>query len=155
MGSAQIQQSAKPVYPEGTMFVQFDPTAFVADPVLVQELEKRAAPVDCSHERILFEQDEPSIGLYIVHGGKVTMAISAEGQTIMQVETGPGSLLGLPGIIGNQPYSMTAHAQAGAQVFFISREDFTALMADNPQLSFKILQVLAAEVRTARQALHG
>ena len=135
--------------------MQFDPTAFVADPELIQELEKRATAVDCRTGRILFEQNEPSIGLYILHSGKATMAIRDDaGQLIMQVDTGAGALLGLPGLIGNQPYSMTAIAQAGAEVFFISREDFSALMASNPQLSFKILQVLAAEVRTARRALY-
>jgi CRP-like cAMP-binding protein len=134
--------------------VQFDPTAFVADPELVQELEKRATPVDCRAQRILFEQGDPVVGLYILHSGKATMSISADDQIVMETETGAGALLGLPGLIGNQPYSMTAVAHAGAQVFFISREEFTALMTANPQLSLKILQVLAAEVRTARRALY-
>lgn len=134
--------------------MQFDPSAFVADPELVQELEKRSTPVDCRFSRILFEQGEAPVGLYILHSGKATMSIAAESHTIMEVETGAGALLGLPGLIGNQPYSMTAVAQPGAQIFFISREDFTALMTANPQLFFKILQVLAAEVRTARRALY-
>jgi CRP-like cAMP-binding protein len=136
------------------VYVQFDPTAFVADPELVQELEKRATPVDCASRRILFEQGEPSVGLYILHSGKATMSIATVNQTIMEVETGAGALLGLPGLIGNQPYSMTAIAQPGSQVFFISRDEFTALMTANPSLSLKILQVLAAEVRTARRALY-
>lgn len=134
--------------------MQFDPTAFVADPELVKELEARATPVDCTSQRILFEQDEPPVGLYIVHSGTATMSIATDGQTIMQVETGAGALLGLPGLIGNQPYSMTATAQPGALVFFISRDEFTALMTANPTLCLKILQVLAAEVRTARRALY-
>ena len=136
------------------MLVQFDPTAFVADPELVKELEKHATLVDCREKRVLFEQNDPSVGLYILHSGTATMTISAQGETIMQVDTVAGALLGLPGLIGNQPYSMTAIAHAGSVVFYISREDFTALMASNPQLSFKILQVLAAEVRTARRALY-
>lgn len=140
--------------PRGPSPVQFDPTAFVADTELVQELEKRATPVDCNSGRVLFDQDEPSVGLYILHSGKATMSITAEGQSVLQIETGPGALLGLPGLIGNQPYSMTAVAQPGAQVFFINREEFTAMMTANPGLSLKILQVLAAEVRTARRALY-
>jgi CRP-like cAMP-binding protein len=136
------------------VFVQFDPSAFVADPELVQELEKKATPVDCPGQRVLFEQGEPAVGLYILHSGSVIMTITAEDHIIMQVEIGPGSLLGLPGLIGNQPYSMTAIAQPGSHVLFISRDEFTALMTANPQFSFKILQVLAAEVRTARRALY-
>lgn len=134
--------------------MQFDPSAFVADPELVKELEMRAAPVDCCSRRILFEQGDPSVGLYTVHSGTVTMSMSAEGQTILEVDTGAGALLGLPGLVGNQPYSMTAVAQPGAKVFFVSRESFTELMTANPSLSLRILQVLAAEVRTARRALY-
>lgn len=136
------------------MFVQFDPSAFVADPDLIHELEKRATPVDCARKRILFEQNEAAVGLYVLHSGTATMSIAAEDHVIMQVDIGPGALLGLPGLIGNQPYSMTAVAHAGARVSFINREDFSSLMATNPGLSFKILQVLAAEVRTARRALY-
>lgn len=134
--------------------MQFDPSAFVADPELVSELERRATLLDCGKRRILFEQNEPSVGLYILNSGKATMTITAEDHIIMQFETGAGALLGLPGLIGNQPYSMTAVAHAGSEVYFIAREDFTNLMATNPSLSFKILQVLAAEVRTARRALY-
>jgi CRP-like cAMP-binding protein len=38
-------------------------------------------------------------------------------------------------------------------VSYVSRDDFAALMRTDPQLSLKILQVLAAEVSSARRAL--
>jgi CRP-like cAMP-binding protein len=38
-------------------------------------------------------------------------------------------------------------------VGFVGRADFFALVQADPLLSLKMLQVLAAEVRTARQAL--
>jgi CRP-like cAMP-binding protein len=136
------------------MFVQFDPAAFVADPELLNELEKRSSPVVCDADRILFEQGETAVGLYILHDGRATLSMTAEGHTVLSVETGPGALLGLPGIIGNQPYSMTGIAHAGADVRFVGREEFTSLMHSNPKLAIKILQVLAAEVRTARSALY-
>ncbi len=79
---------------------------------------------------------------------------SPEGRQILSVQALPGSLLGLPGVIGNQAYSLTASVRAGAQVSFVSSADFSAVMQSNPQLSLKMLQVLAAEVRTARRALY-
>ena len=69
------------------------------------------------------------------------------------VEVVPGSLLGLPALVSDQPYSLSAIARAGAHVSFVSRAEFFALMQAQPALSLKMLQVLAAEVRTARQAL--
>jgi CRP-like cAMP-binding protein len=91
------------------------------------------------------------MALYILEKGEVTLAMSsAEGKPILSFETTAGSLLGLPGLIGNQPYSLTAIAHAGAQVSYIPHDDFTALMQADPPLSLKILLVLAAEVRSAR-----
>ena len=71
----------------------------------------------------------------------------------MQIQAPAGSLLGLPGLIGNQPYTLTAVAQAGARLSFVSREKFTGLMQTDAHLALKILEVLAAEVRSARYAL--
>jgi CRP-like cAMP-binding protein len=65
----------------------------------------------------------------------------------------PSSLLGLPGIIGNVGYSLSASARKGAEVSFLRRDEFMHMMLTEPSVSVAILKVLAAEVRTARQAL--
>jgi CRP-like cAMP-binding protein len=134
--------------------VHFDSTAFVADPELVSALEERSMPVPCDTDRILFHQGDPALGLFILHRGSAMLTMSEGGKQILTVETTSGSLLGLPGIIGNEPYTLTATAAKGAQVSFMSREKFTELMHSDPRLSLKILKVLAAEVRSARSALH-
>ncbi len=135
--------------------VQFDSNAFLADPELIRALTEHATPFVCDTDRVLFHQDDPAGGLFILQEGEVTLSmISLEGQAILSVAAKEGSLLGLPGLISNQPYSLTALARAGARLSFLGRTEFTALMQSNPVLSFKILQVLAAEVRSARNALY-
>jgi CRP-like cAMP-binding protein len=139
----------------GRMFVDLDPSAFLADPELIRALETRATAVPCDADNILFKQDDPPVGVYIIRQGQGSLSMkSPEGRSILSVQALPGSLLGLPGVIGNQPYSLTAAVRAGAQVSFVSSADFFALMQSQPQLSLKMLQVLAAEVRTARRALY-
>ena len=135
--------------------VQLDPTAFLADPELIRALSEHATPIVCDTDRILFQQDDPAAGLYILHKGEATISMtSQQGQTVLSVAAKDGSLLGLPGLISNQPYSLTAVARAGARVSFLGRSEFTTLMESNPPLAFKILQILAAEVRSARNALY-
>ena len=135
--------------------VQLDPTAFVADSELIRALAEHATPIVCDTDRVLFQQDEPAVGLYILLEGEATLSMtSQQGQPLFSVQAKSGSLLGLPGLISNQTYSLTAVAQAGARVSFLGRAEFTTLMESNPPLAFKILQVLAAEVRSARQALY-
>jgi CRP-like cAMP-binding protein len=131
-----------------------DPTAFVADAELVEALTKKAAPFACDTDRVLFRQGDTPAGLFILNGGEVTLSMYApSGETILSFQTSAGSLLGLPGLVSNQPYTLGAVAQAGANISFINREAFTAFMNANPTLALKILQVLAAEVSAARRAI--
>jgi CRP-like cAMP-binding protein len=67
----------------------------------------------------------------------------------------PGSLLGLPGLVGNRPYSLSVFANAGSEVSFVSQQVFSELMLSEPGLSMMILRVLANEVRSARMAMTG
>ncbi len=134
--------------------MQLDPTAFVADPELITVLERKATPLDCASERVLFAQGDPPVGLYILHSGAARLTMhSEEGKPIVSVKAPEGSLLGLPGLVGNQPFTLTATAEAGAVVGFIPRDEFIALMQSEPLVALKILAVLAAEVRSARRAI--
>jgi CRP-like cAMP-binding protein len=134
--------------------VLLDSSAFVADPELVQALRQRSSCIACETDRLLFHQDELPAGLYLLDQGVATLTMnSVDGRVIFSLDVVPGSLLGLPAVVSSHPYSLSAVARAGAQVTFISRADFLAIMQEQPALSLKMLQVLAAEVRTARQAL--
>jgi CRP-like cAMP-binding protein len=50
---------------------------------------------------------------------------------------------------------MTAMVRKSAEVRFVTRADFEDVMQANPSLYPMLLRVLAAEVRTARQAFSG
>jgi CRP-like cAMP-binding protein len=134
--------------------VEFDASAFVADPELVKALENRSKLIPCEADHILFRQGDAPAGLYILRAGEVSLKMnSPRGKSIVSAKVAPGSLLGLPGLIGNAGYTLTAVAHAGAQVCFIERDEFMELMQSDAMISFKILQVLAAEVRSARRAI--
>ncbi|MGA2850278.1 MAG: cyclic nucleotide-binding domain-containing protein [Terracidiphilus sp.] len=134
--------------------LKLDASTFVADPDLIQALKKSSVPVFCAESRVLFLQGDPSVGLYILDSGVVTLTMNSENAVpIVSVRVAPASLLGLPALVGNQPYTLTAIAQSGARLSFITREDFNALMQNDPLMALKVLQVLAAEVRSARNAI--
>jgi CRP-like cAMP-binding protein len=128
-------------------------SAFVADPELVEELEKRATPVAVSAGEVLFHQGDPPSGVYILSKGSAKLTSVTDGDPMLTVRTGAGSLLGVPAVVGTKPYTLTAEALEGAEVSVLSCEDFVRLMHTEPALSFRVLQVLAAEVRFARESL--
>jgi CRP/FNR family transcriptional regulator, cyclic AMP receptor protein len=134
--------------------MQLDPSAFVADTELLEALARRATPITCESDRVLFRQGDHPVGLYILHSGKALLSmVSPSGEPILSFETGSGSLLGLPGVVSDQPFTLTAIARAGAEVGFLSHDQFKAFMQTFPLMAFKILQVLAAEVSAARRAI--
>jgi len=134
--------------------VQLDPSAFLADPELIAGLGKKATAMVCATERVLFQQGDSPSGVYLLMKGAARLTMqSPEGKLLVSVEVLKGSLLGLPGLLGNQPYTLTATALPGAQVGFVPRDQFTSLMQTEPAIALKILSVLAAEVRSARRAI--
>jgi CRP-like cAMP-binding protein len=128
-------------------------SAFVADSELVGELEKRATPVAVSGDRVLFHQGDAPTGVYILSKGSAKLTSITDGDPLLSIHTGAGSLLGVPAVVGTKPYTLTAEALEGAEVSVLSCEDFVHLMHTEPALSFRVLQVLAAEVRFARESL--
>jgi CRP/FNR family transcriptional regulator len=141
--------------PKGAPQVQLDANAFVAAPELLRVLAAHSSVVPCPSDGVLFRQDEPSVGVFILHDGTITLSMmSSNGQSLVAVQAKPGSVLGLPGAVSNQPYTLSATARAGAKVSFISNADLSALMHSDPALSLKMLEVLAAEVRAARKAIY-
>jgi CRP-like cAMP-binding protein len=133
-----------------------DTSAFVADRGLIQTLEKRSQPIPCGEDLVLFRQGEAPKGLYILRSGEASLLMrSKSGEEAMRLRAGAGSLIGLPAVIGNKPYTLTATARKGSEIKFVSRADYEDLTRTEPSLCFKVLEVLAAEVRAARNALLG
>jgi CRP-like cAMP-binding protein len=136
--------------------VKLDPTAFFADRELLDALETRSSLIVCEENRVLFQQGDPPTGLYILRSGTATLTMTSQtGETILSTPVNAGALLGLPGFISDKPYSLTGKASKGAELGFVSREDLSDLLLNNPSLALKVLSVLAAEVRAARNALSG
>lgn len=126
---------------------------FSADPRLIAALRERSRELKCGKGRILFNQGDAPIGVYLVERGEAALVMtSALGQAVMCFHAGAGSLLGLPAVLGDQPYSLTAMAEKDSEVRFVDRSDFEAMMQATPDLYPLVLQVLAAQVRSARLA---
>jgi CRP-like cAMP-binding protein len=131
-----------------------DSSAFLADPELVQALVKHSLQVSFGGEYAFFRQGDHPVGLYIVEQGEVTLSMAPpSGGKLFSVTVSAGSVLGLPGLVANEPYTLTAVAQTGAQLRFVTRSEFLLLMENNPPLALKILGILAAEVRSARETI--
>jgi CRP-like cAMP-binding protein len=136
---------------DGELSVGKVSTAFVADPELIAALEKRARSIDIGPNRVLFRQGDAPIGVFILTKGTARLTRRSKGEEVLTARVGAGSLLGVPAVIGAKPYSLTAEAMKGAELSLLTAGYFVHLMHTEPELSFRLLQVLAAEVRFARE----
>ena len=128
-------------------------SAFVADPELILELEKRSKSITIGPDRVLFHQGDAPTGVYLLRKGTATLTSRSGDEAILSVKVCVGSLLGLPAVIASKPYTLTAEALQGAEISLVTCADFVDLMQTTPLLSFHVLQVLAEEVRFARETL--
>lgn len=102
---------------------------------------------------VIFHQGDEPVGVYIVRKGAVRMTVSAGDTEVLMRIAHPGSVLGLPGVLSNKPYSLTAVTVQPCEVGFVKAADLTRLVRDNPMLGLQVLQLLSEEVRAARGAI--
>jgi CRP-like cAMP-binding protein len=128
--------------------------SFIADRKLFRALEDKSQPIPCEKGCVLFSQGEEPKGIFILRSGQVALTMqSTSGQIVMRHRAFAGSVLGLPGVIASEPYSLNAIVSQGSEVRFVSRSDFEDLLRAEPSLYHDVLEILAAEVRAARQSL--
>ena len=95
--------------------VQLDPAAFVADPELIRALDARSTPVPVRVRARALPPGRTRRGVSISSTKEWSRSASCRriGHSLFAAQAKPGSLLGLPGVISNQPYTLTATASAG------------------------------------------
>lgn len=128
--------------------------AFLADDELIEALVAGSNLVPCIEDCVLFNQGDEAVGVYVIQGGEIALVMKSElGGVVMCIQVGPGSLIGLPGAIADQPYSLTALARRGSVIRFTTSNELRELLVANPALYPSMLKVLATEVREARRAI--
>ena len=116
-------------------------------------LDSMAAPLTQPKNSIIFAQGDPAVGVYVIRKGSVRMTVKAGDSEIVMRIAQPGSVLGLPGVLSNKPYSLTARAVQACELGSVTAERLVQLVRENPTLGLQVLQLLSEEVRAARGAM--
>ncbi len=103
-----------------------------------QEQERISQRMHLEHRRsgeILFQKGEPSTSLYLIKSGWVRLI--ANGGTVLASQ-GPGSLVGETDLFLDRPRSLGATTASDAELWVLTREDLTELIAETPQIGIKL-----------------
>jgi CRP-like cAMP-binding protein len=116
-------------------------------------LNSMASSVTHPKNSLLFTQGDLPVGVYVIRKGSIRMTVRAgESEVLMRVAHA-GSVLGLPGVLSNKPYSLTARAVQACELGFVQGDRLIQLVRENPALGLQVLQLLSEEVRAAREAM--
>src|SRR5450631_942408 len=95
--------------------------SFTSDERLTQALLGPSLSIQCDEGRILFSQGETPKGIYLLKSGEAALMMqAASGQIVLCQRALPGSILGLPAVIGNVPYTMSALVRKDSSLGFVS-----------------------------------
>src|SRR5689334_23468023 len=73
--------------------------------------------------RVLFQRGENALGVFVVLSGTVELSLGNErSRQSINRTMGPGTILGLPAAVSEEPYSMTATTLESCELIFVRRE---------------------------------
>ena len=99
-------------------------------------------------DEILFLSGDPGDGFYRVEEGLLKISIaSATGAERILAILGPGAIVGDLAIIDGKPRSASVSALRDCKLQFVSRKNFDAFAAKNPEIYHYLAKVLAARLR--------
>jgi CRP/FNR family transcriptional regulator len=111
-------------------------------------LTQRAVPRRYAAGEIVFGEDEPCAGLYVVAAGHVRIfKSSANGREQVLGIEGPGSSVAELPVFDGGNYPASVAAIDDVTLLFVSKQDFQALCLAHPQVALKVLRVVGARLR--------
>ncbi len=101
----------------------------------------------------LFHRGDAVTGIFLVSTGAVQLGLAERPAAFLSRHAGPGSVLGLPAVLSNSPYSLSAEAVKDSELVYIPRERLLDLLRDKPDLCMLVIEVLTEELSQTRSAL--
>ena len=96
----------------------------------------------------LFHKGDPGGEIYIVVSGKLkALTTSVEGDDVVFSILGPGEVFGEVALLGATPRTATLSAIEDCQLLAIDRRDFMSFLRTNPEVSVKLLNVIAMRLK--------
>jgi CRP-like cAMP-binding protein len=124
----------------------------IPSPELKAELEQLATIVFKPRATVLFRRGDDAYGLFLIRSGRVSLALDCETSLYPARILGPGAIVGLPGSVSGNPYSLTAKVVDDAELAFVPRDAVLACLQNNPTLCFQVMDILSGEISDIRSA---
>ncbi|MBB4286389.1 cyclic nucleotide-binding domain-containing protein [Roseospira goensis] len=102
---------------------------------------------------VVFREGEPSTTAYVVAAGEVALYKESERGLVHLATLGKGELLGEMGAVDNDPRGATAVARGEVTLHAFSRKAFVRKLAEDPDLTLRLLVRLSRRLRNANDRI--
>lgn len=104
---------------------------------------------------VIFHQDDPGIGLYIINEGNVTVEyVSPAGTKIKLADFKQGDFFGELALVDGETRSATARAKTDCKISVLFKPDFDNLLEKHPREGLQILQGISRIIITRLRRLN-
>lgn len=120
----------------------------------IEQINTRFRDQGFIEEEPIFYAGDPAARLYVVASGKVKlMRHTLAGQDVLLEILAEGDFFGSLSVLGDDVYPDTAIAQTTVCALSIGAEDFRTIMAQYPAVALAVLDITAARLREAHEAI--
>src|SRR5512133_238449 len=124
------------------------------NPAEQEELCQFAIQRACVPGEIIFLEDEPGDGMYIIQSGQTAVVKGDLHAPIILGFRGSGGMIGEMALLENQPRSATVVALEPTLLLGISLDAFYRLSSRNPRFSLKMMGMLSSRLRNSDDQLN-
>src|ERR1700690_972894 len=114
----------------------------------LQFLAERAVPRQFAPGEVVFVEDQPCVGLYVVERGNIRIFKSSSSgrEQVLSID-GPGSSVAEVPVFDGGNYPASGAAVDHATLLFVGKQDFQALCLAHPEVALKVLRVVGSRLR--------
>lgn len=99
---------------------------------------------------LVFSEGEMPQGVYLLRQGcaRLILDLHRKRERVVRVAEA-GEVLGLSATIADEPYEASLETLASCRVDFINRQEFVSLLHDQPEVCFRVVQLLGHNVHVS------
>ena len=103
---------------------------------------------------VLFRRNEPALGIFLVRTGSVGLRLEGElGKSVWGRTATAGSIVGLPGTLSGDKYSLSAVTMKKADLAFVDRSALLKMIKCDPCVGLELMRALGDEIVRTRGIL--
>jgi CRP-like cAMP-binding protein len=105
---------------------------------------------------VLFRRGEPSSGIFLVLEGHVSLQLESQGENpLWERIVESNSIVGLPGSLTGDRYSLTAIVLEPSELAFVDRLAVQELIKNDPEVGLELIRALSEEILQMRTVMLG